>query len=87
MTIEGNFKWDLDISDMELDELNALIKACERAREDIAKNDIEERLSQIMHEIKEMNCELLTVTTQGLQVKVDLDCCRVVNKKPSPLEV
>ena len=65
MTVEGRFKWDLDIPNMELDELDALITACERARKNIVKLSLIERFDQLVDEAKKNGCYFETISRCG----------------------
>lgn len=65
MTVEGKFKWDLDIPNMKLDELDALIAACDRARKNIIRLSLIERFDQLVDEAKKNGCYFETIAHSG----------------------
>lgn len=88
MTVEGNFKWDLDIPNMKLDELDALIAACYRARKDIIRLNLIERFDQLVDEAKENGCYFETIARSGELVGLTIPNQVCLKDYPQPqLEV
>lgn len=87
MTVEGNFKWDLDIPNMKLDELDALITACNRARHETKRLDLSERMDQLIADADAIGCYFSVPTAHGTWARLIPEGV-YLNDKPKPqLEV
>lgn len=65
MTVEGKFKWDLDIANMKADELEALIGACNRARRATIRADLSERMTQLIADADAIGCHFSVPDAYG----------------------
>ena len=70
MTHEGPFSWELDIPNMKLDELDALITACERARHEAKRLDLSERMDQLITDADAIGCHFSIPNAYGTWTKL-----------------
>lgn len=89
MTREGQYSWDLDIGNMRVDEIDALITACNRYRRAAKVDELYGRLNQILIEIDELGCRLETPISEDDKrwTTVTPDSCFIKQKPKTELNV
>lgn len=89
MTREGQYSWDLDIGNMRIDELDALIAVCNQYRRAAKIEELYGRLSQILAEIDEVGCRLEVPISEGDKrwTTVTSDACFIKQKPKTELNV
>lgn len=69
MTINGQYKWDLDIDNMELEELNALICACKNAKIKANQRALISRIYNVIDDAKEAGLYFVVAENQPSRSK------------------
>ena len=89
MTREGKYSWDLDICNMHVEEIDALITACNRYRHAAKVDELSERLRQILAEVDEIGCqiEIPLSENEGKWTTVTPDTCFITQKPKAELNV
>lgn len=89
MTREGKYSWDLDINNMKVEELDALVTACNRCRKRAMIEALEERLSQFVADVQSIDCHLETPVAYGNArwVEINADSIFIKENPTTPLEV
>lgn len=89
MTHEGKFSWDLDINDMKVEELDALMSACTRARSGAMLREFDEKLIQFLREIDSAGYHLEVPVAGGDARWMPVDASNIfIKEKPTaPIEV
>lgn len=89
MTREGKYSWDLDINNMKVEELDALVTACNRCRKRAMIEALEERLSQFVADVESIGCHLETPVASGgaRWIEINADSIFVKENPTTPLEV
>ena len=89
MTRVGQYSWDLDIGNMRIDELDALIAVCNQYRRAAKTSELYERLNQILAEIDELDCRLEIPISEDDKhwTTVTPDACFIKQKPKTELNV